>query len=342
MSKMKNTLFILFLLISVLPADDVWERIVDLRGQWGFNLGDDRSWADRDFDDSAWEKIFTPGRWEDEGYPGYDGYAWYRKDFQLNINYKNRHVYVRLWQIDDVDEVYINGHLIGFNGSFPPDYVAAYRVDRIYRIPAEYLNFDKKNIIAVRVYDGQGGGGILRERIGIYVRSEELQPEIALEGLWRFKQGDNLDWKEFNFSDTGWQNIMVPAYWETQGIMDYDGFAWYRKKVIIPEKFRGQNLIIFLGKIDNVDEVYFNGSLVGQTGSILEAQHRTKGGDNYKKWRVYPLNSGNINYNAENLIAVRMYDIWSSGGIYAGPIGMMTHKKYEQWRSIIYDEDDDD
>jgi sialate O-acetylesterase len=215
-------------------------------------------------------------------------------------------------------------------------------VNRIYRIPVEYINFDKKNVLAVRVYDSQGAGGIKRERIGIYIRPEELEPEIALEGLWQFKLGDNLEWKEFAFNDTNWKYILVPAYWETQGIMDYDGFAWYRNRVIIPEKLRGQNLILFLGKIDNVDEVYLNGFLVGQTGSILEAQYRTKSSGNYRKWRAYPLNSSNIYYNAENVIAVRMYDIRSSGGIYQGPICVLSQKKYEQWRSIIYDEDDDD
>jgi hypothetical protein len=335
---MKNAIYILFLLTSVLSADNVWERIVDLRGQWRFNLGDDLTWADGDYDDSAWEKIFAPAKWEDEGFPGYDGYAWYRTDFQIDKKHENRHVYVRLWQIDDVDEVYINGHLIGFYGSFPPDYVAAYAANRIYRIPVEYINFDKDNNLAVRVYDDRRSGGILRGLIGIYVRSEELEPEIPLEGLWHFMQGDNLEWKELNLSETDWKNIMVPAHWEVQGFKDYDGFAWYRKKVIVPEKLRGQDLIIFLGKIDDVDEFFFNGSLVGQTGSILEAERRTEGGEEYKKWRAYPLNSDNINYGSDNLIAVRIYDIWGNGGIYKGPIGIMTREKYDSWRSVTDDD----
>ena len=49
--------------------------------------------------------------------------------------------------------------------------------------------------------------------------------------------------------------------------------------------------------------------------------------------RVYTLDRDDINYNAKNVIAVRVYDAMIHGGIYQGPIGIMTHENYTNWRN---------
>lgn len=321
---------ILIILLSFLTtlAGEEWTRLVDLRGQWKFNLGDNLSWADPDFNDEDWENIFTPSQWEDEGFPGYDGYAWYRTEFSISNKYESRGIYIRLWQIDDVDEVYINGHFVGFSGSFPPNFSTVYSQDRTYYIPQKYLNFDKKNIVAVRVFDKELGGGIIRGRIGLYSRNDEYEPDIHMDGLWKFKIGDDLDWKEYGYNDMHWDKILVPAPWETQGYKDYDGYAWYRTGVIIPDKFRHQELILMLGKIDDIDEVYFNGKLVGSTGRISKFGENHLDGYEYAQWRAYPLDPDDILYNSENIVAVRVFDGMIHGGIYQGPVGIITSDKY--------------
>ncbi len=35
-----------------------------------------------DFDDSKWDKITVPSSWENQGFRGYNGYAWYRVSFE--------------------------------------------------------------------------------------------------------------------------------------------------------------------------------------------------------------------------------------------------------------------
>lgn len=79
----------------------------------------------------------------------------------------NTTIYLMLGRIDDVDVVYLNGKEIGSGGKFPPDYETAYDRIRKYTIPADYLKEDDENVIAVRVYDGQGLGGIYEGPIGI-------------------------------------------------------------------------------------------------------------------------------------------------------------------------------
>ena len=81
------SLLLPLVLVSFAVAED-WKSVLDLRGKWKFDLGDDEKRAIVAFDDSKWDEIFVPSAWEDEGYPGYDGYAWYRKHFRLPGNRK--------------------------------------------------------------------------------------------------------------------------------------------------------------------------------------------------------------------------------------------------------------
>jgi len=144
--------------------------------------------------------------------------------------------------------------------------MTAYNVERNYHIPTEYLNYDGENLISVRVYDKELHGGILHGRIGIYQRSGEVVPDISLEGVWKFNLDDDLQWKEPDYDDWQWREVLVPAPWETQGFKNYDGYAWYRKKVYIARKYQGERLVLFLGRIDDFDETFFNGNKVGETG----------------------------------------------------------------------------
>jgi sialate O-acetylesterase len=324
------TYLILIIFISTGSSQE-WNRIIDLRGIWKFSIGDESTWAKTEFDDKHWEDIFIPSPWEDEGFPGYDGYAWYRKQFRLPSDNVNKDLYIHLGNIDDVDEVYLNGHLIGFSGSFPPLYYTAYHLERIYRLPIEFLNFSGANIISVRVFDAELIGGIVRGKIGIYERSSKIILDIPLQGTWRFAIGDDEEWKEFDYNDYGWKAIMVPGQWEIQGYKDYDGFAWYRKRVFIPSKFKGQKLILMLGKIDDLDETYVNGNLVGKTGRIYDDTFWIEVSDEWLQIRAYTIDPDDINFGRENMIAVRVFDGLVQGGIYDGPVGITAFENYRKW-----------
>ena len=308
-----------------------WRQVVDLSGEWKFSVGDEKKWAAADFDDNSWERIEVPSSWENQGFHGYDGYAWYRNSFSIPERYKNDIVYLFLGYVDDVDQVYINGKQVGYSGSFPPDYESAYNVNRRYPVPASVLNFGRSNTIAVRIYDDELEGGILRGDIGFYIPEYSMDNGINLVGTWKFKTGDNPEWKEANFDDSSWANLIVPGYWENQGYADYDGFAWYRKTVFIPEKYRNEKLILVMGKIDDIDEAYINGKLVGSTGN-LEIKDL---GDNYQKLRGYYLSGNNFRYGKNNVIAVRVYDGFKEGGIYEGPVMIVSQREYrEYWNNI--------
>ena len=211
------------------------QNFINLEGNWRFSIGDDTTWASPYFNDNNWEKIKVPGNWEDQGFHGYNGYAWYRKTFELPKELIGSNFILNMGYVDDADQTFINGKLIGVSGSFPPWFMTAYDAYRNYYIPKELLT-EGKNIIAIRVYDSELEGGIKGGAIGLsQIKSDagsssDPDLDINLSGMWKFKTGDNNLWKDNNIDDKYWREIFVPAFWESQGFRKYNGFAWYRIK----------------------------------------------------------------------------------------------------------------
>ncbi|MCK7521968.1 MAG: hypothetical protein MZV64_31940 [Ignavibacteriales bacterium] len=80
------------------------------------------------------DEILVPSSWENEGFHGFNGYAWYRKHFSIPQRYRNRTMHIHLGNIDDVDEVYINGktyRILGFP-FLPTTMETAYIILRTY------------------------------------------------------------------------------------------------------------------------------------------------------------------------------------------------------------------
>jgi len=135
-------------------------------------------WADPALDQSAWASIETPKTWEQAGY-GMDGIAWYRTSFDLTPDEAKSGVTLALDMIDDSDESWVNGHHIGGMQN-------AWNVQRRYEVPATAL-VPGRNMIAVRVEDTGGGGGIYGEPDSLYVQIGGVKRPLA--GSWRFKVG---------------------------------------------------------------------------------------------------------------------------------------------------------
>ncbi|MBQ8755801.1 MAG: hypothetical protein IJZ19_12285 [Lentisphaeria bacterium] len=103
----------------------------------------------------------------------YDGYAWYRLTFDVPdevLNFPT--LYFIAGAIDDYDEVYLNGVKIGATGKETPKYWLA---NRNYRIPAGLLK-KSGNLLAVRVFDVHGGGGIVEFPVAISPKKIEVSP----------------------------------------------------------------------------------------------------------------------------------------------------------------------
>jgi sialate O-acetylesterase len=309
------------------------KQIINLSGNWKFEIGDNPEWKNPLFNDDHWEKILVSSTWEEEGFPGYDGYAWYRINFTIDSSYKDQVLYLILGKIDDVDETYLNGYLIGYKGSFPPNFVTWAHFPRQYRLNNASLNFEGDNVLVVRVFDYGGVGGIKDGKNGIYVAEEAFVPELELSGTWKFQKGDDESYSDPEYNDIGWQTVPVPALWSCYDLKDYDGFAWYRKSFFLNNDYEDKQLILLLGKIDDIDEVFINGKHIGGTGKIHDNPDRIHIDD--KDWqtlRAYTIPKNVLNINGKNLLSVRVYDGTIYGGIYDGPIGITTRKRFQKWQ----------
>ncbi|WP_203782490.1 alpha/beta hydrolase [Paractinoplanes rishiriensis] len=142
-------------------------------------------------------------------------------------------------------------------------------------------------------------------------------------GGWRFTTGDDPGWAAPSFVDTGWRDWAVPDNWNNDAALaSYDGFAWYRKTFVLPERPVGVTdsaVVAALGRIDDADQAFLNGTEIGKTGGFPPGFDST--------WEVpreyYPAD-GVLNWGGTNVLAVRMYDGTGGGGFYSGPVGLFS------------------
>ncbi|HAU39151.1 MAG TPA: 9-O-acetylesterase [Phycisphaerales bacterium] len=107
-----------------------------------------------------------------------------------------------------------------------------------------------------------------------------------------------------------WKEMKLPSAWESAG-MNIDGAVWFRKEVSVPEAWAEKDLTLDLGAIDDFDTTYFNGEQVGATGSETP--------DAWNVRRKYTVPGKRVRAGA-NVIAVRIFDRYSGGGITRGPM----------------------
>jgi hypothetical protein len=113
------------------------------------------------------------------------------------------------------------------------------------------------------------------------------KPTIILNGPWKFKTGDNLQWANPNFNDTEWETVDLTAAagahdgdvgltgyvpgWAAKGHPNYSGYAWYRLS-IASDRVNG-NALALVGPpaVDETYQLFVNGSLLGGAGDFSGA-----------------------------------------------------------------------
>lgn len=140
-----------------------------LAGAWRIRSGDNPAWAMPGLADEDWATTQVPRGWEKDALPAYDGTAWYRMHFSLPpeafLRWSNAPLAVLMGAIDDADETFLNGKQIGAMGEFPPAKTTAWDQPRIYGFDRSLLT--ENNVLAVRVSDWMGDGGIWKGPVAI-------------------------------------------------------------------------------------------------------------------------------------------------------------------------------
>jgi len=136
----------------------------------------ENSFKELSFDDASWGELNVPEVWENQGLEGLDGEVWMRKTIILSADDIKNKAILSLAKIDEIDITYINGTEIGSGRQ--------YNVKRVYEIPSNVLKVGK-NVIAVKVTDNVGNGGIYDDTADLQLTLGNKN--IPLKGKWKFR-----------------------------------------------------------------------------------------------------------------------------------------------------------
>ena len=176
-----------------------------------------RVWADPSLDDASWATIAVPSLWEQAGYPDMDGIAWYRTSFTLTAEEAARGVTLGLGAIDDADISWVNGVEIGRTNN--------YSAPRAYQVPPAALRAGR-NVLAVRVNDTGGGGGIYGDSSRLFLQAGSDRRPLGAQ--WKFRVGAitlQADGQHINKVPTVVYNKMVHPLlpFPIKGVIWYQG-----------------------------------------------------------------------------------------------------------------------
>ena len=161
--------------LAKVRKEELIKKLEDMQGSLPAP-GEADNWKNENIDDSKWPQMQLPSLWENRQLGNLDGVVWFRKIIDVSANDAGKEATLELAMIDDNDVTYVNGVKAGETNS--------YNAHRKYTIPSGILK-EGKNVIAVRVEDTGGGGGIygdsttMKLTIGDHV--------ISLAGDWLFK-----------------------------------------------------------------------------------------------------------------------------------------------------------
>ena len=210
------------------------------------------SWKNPSFDASHWPVMQLPGLWDNQQLgKDFDGVVWFRKEVDLPPTDGTRQetdatreagmadtALLSLGMIDDNDETYINGVRVGET--------QGYNRQRVYKIMPGVLHAGK-NVIAVKVTDGGGGGGIYGEESELWLSSgaepvkvlssgtgsEKVQSpgaepaKIPLSGPWAFQVASVITGST-GFGPNSYPSLLFNAMVSPLKTFRIKGAIWYQ------------------------------------------------------------------------------------------------------------------
>ena len=125
------------------------------------------------------------GGWSGQGFPGYTGYGWYRKTFSVPADFAPEQTLKMLFgAVDEDAEIWLNGqkafdHTCSSTGLSPNQiWVTPFTFD-----PGLTLRRGQANVLAVRVYNRLGMGGIWQPVYLLAPSAEGVPPYILLASI---------------------------------------------------------------------------------------------------------------------------------------------------------------
>ncbi len=307
----------------------------NLKKVQGFDVSmeNEEQFENANFQDKNWPEIKVPSLWENQQIGNIDGIVWMRKTIVLTAEQAKKQAVLHLAKVDDEDKTYVNGVEVGTNNLWD--------AKRIYQIPANVLK-EGTNVIAVRITDYSGGGGIYGDPEDLKIDFKDSN--LPLEGLWKF----NVIKVRIEVSPNSYPSLLYNAMlnplvpYAMQGVLWYQGEAnvWRAKqyKKAFPlmindwrTKFKQGNFPFYFVQLSTFDEFGGNSQKGSRWAELREAQSETLKLPNTgmavttdigNAKDIHPTNKQDIGLR---LAAIAMNDIYGKKQVHSGP----TYKSQE-------------
>lgn len=254
----------------------VLENLKKVQG-FDVSMENEGQFKNANFQDKNWPEIKVPSLWENQQIGNIDGIVWMRKTIVLTAEQAKKEAVLHLAKVDDEDKTYVNGVEVGTNNLWD--------AKRVYKIPANVLK-EGTNVIAVRITDYSGGGGIYGDPQDLKIDFKDSN--VPLEGLWKF----NVIKVRIEVSPNSYPSLLYNAMvnplvpYAIQGVLWYQGEAnvWraaeYKKSfpLLINDwrtKFKQGNFPFYFVQLSTFDEFGGNSQKGSRWAELREAQSET-------------------------------------------------------------------
>jgi sialate O-acetylesterase len=320
--------------VPVVDIDSVFEiykkSVLDnLKKVQGFDVSmeNENQFKELNFQDKNWPEIKVPSLWENQQIGNIDGIVWMRKTIVLTAEQAKKEAVLHLAKVDDEDKTYVNGVEVGTNNLWDKL--------RVYKIPANVLK-EGSNVIAVRITDYSGGGGIYGDPADLKIDFKDTN--LPLDGLWKF----NVVQVKIAISPNSYPSLLYNAMvnplvpYAVQGVLWYQGEAnvWraaeYKKSfpLMIKDwrtKFKQGDFPFYFVQLSTFDEFGGNSQKGSRWAELREAQSETLKLKNTgmvvttdigNAKDIHPTNKQDIGLR---LAAVAMNNIYGKKQVHSGP-----------------------
>ncbi|WP_348812802.1 sialate O-acetylesterase [Flavobacterium maritimum] len=281
-----------------------------------------------DFKDANWPEIKVPSLWENQQIGNIDGVVWMRKTIVLSAEQAKKEAVLYLSKVDDEDVTYVNGVQVGTNN--------IWEAKRIYKIPVGVLK-EGSNVIAVRIGDYTGGGGIYGDPADLKIDFKDSI--VPLEGLWKF----NVVNVKISVSPNSYPSLLYNAMvnplipYAFQGVLWYQGEAnvWRAKQykkafpLMITDwraKWNQGNFPFYFVQLSTFNEFNGNSKVGSRWAELREAQTQTLQLPNTgmavttdigNAKDIHPTNKQDV---GKRLAAIALNNVYGKKRVYSGPM----------------------
>jgi sialate O-acetylesterase len=312
----------------------------NLKNVQGFDvtMTNENQFKELNFQDSRWPEIKVPSLWENQQIGNIDGVVWMRKTIVLSAEQAKKEAVLHLSKVDDEDVTYVNGIEVGTNN--------IWESQRVYKIPAGVLK-EGVNVIAVRIADYTGGGGIYGDPADLKIDFKDSN--VPLEGLWKF----NVVQVKIAISPNSYPSLLYNAMvnplipYAFQGVLWYQGEANVGRakqyKIAFPlmisdwrTKWNQGNFPFYFVQLSTFDEFGGNSKKGSKWAELREAQTETLKLPNTgmavttdigNAKDIHPTNKQDV---GRRLAAIALNNVYNKKMVYSGPTFLSQEIKRNQ------------